>query len=154
MEKIILWLTLIIGIALLLFSFRKAPTKDLLLIFLLTAYFSIILGVLVVEEKMLEYPINFLSNHFSSSLLYEYLILPVICIYFYLVTYYSRYPSIIIKCAIFTFVLTFIEVLLERYTDLLEYHTWTWVHTFIGVFFLIMFIRTLIMLIHKLERKK
>ncbi|MBZ5753631.1 hypothetical protein M3184_17670 [Metabacillus litoralis] len=152
MEKIILWSLLIIGIALLFFSLRKPPIKDWILIFLLTSFFSVFLGVLVVEEKMLEYPISFLSKYFSSSLLYEYLLLPVVCIYFYQATYYSRYPSIILKCALYTSVLTIIEVLLERYTDLIEYHTWTWIHTFISIFFLMMFIRILMQLINRQER--
>jgi hypothetical protein len=151
-EKIILWSLLIIGIALLFFSLRKPPIKDWILIFLLTSFFSVFLGVLVVEEKMLEYPISFLSKYFSSSLLYEYLLLPVVCIYFYQATYYSRYPSIILKCALYTSVLTIIEVLLERYTDLIEYHTWTWIHTFISIFFLMMFIRILMQLINRQER--
>ncbi|AZV41588.1 hypothetical protein BAOM_0977 [Peribacillus asahii] len=152
MERIILWSMLIIGIALLFFSLRKPPTKDLILIFLLTSFFSTFLGVIVVEEKMLEYPISFLSNYFSSSILYEYLILPVVCIYFYQATYYSRYPSIILKCTLYTAFLTIIEVIFERYTDLIKYHTWTWIHTFISIFFLFMFIRILMQLINKQER--
>lgn len=152
MEIIILWSLLIIGIALLFFSLRKPPIKDMILIFLMTSYFTTFLGVLVVEEKMLEYPKNFLSNYFSSSLLYEYLLLPVICIYFYQATYHSRYSSIILKCALYTSVLTIIEVLLERNTELIEYHTWTWVHTFISIFFLMLFIRMLMQLINKQER--
>jgi hypothetical protein len=118
----------------------------------LASFFSVFLGVLVVEEKMLEYPISFLSKYFSSSLLYEYLLLPVVCIYFYQATYYSRYPRIILKCALYTSVLTIIEVLLERYTDLIEYHTWTWLHTFISTLFLMMFIRILMQLINRQER--
>ncbi|WP_429467882.1 CBO0543 family protein [Neobacillus sp. B4I6] len=59
---------------------------------------------------------------------------------------------IILKCALYTSVLTIIEVLLERYTDLIEYHTWTWRHTFISTFFLMMFIRILIKLINRHER--
>lgn len=152
MERIILWSLLIIGIALFFYSLRKPPIKDLILIFLLTSFFSIFLGVLVVEDKMIEYPINFLSNYFSSSLLYEYLLLPVVCIYFYQSTYYSRYPSMILKCALYTSVLTIIEVLLERYTDLIEYHTWTWIHSFISIFFLMMFIRISMKLINRLDR--
>jgi hypothetical protein len=151
-EKIILWSLLIIGIALFFFSLRKPPIKDWILIFLLTSFFSIFLGVLVVEEKMIEYPISFLSNYFSSSLLYEYLLLPVVCIYFYQKTYYSRYPDIILRCTLYTSALTIIEVLLERYTDLIEYHTWTWIHTFISIFFLMMFIRILMQLINRQER--
>ena len=122
------------------------------MVFLLTSFFSIFIGVLVVEKKMIEYPISFLSNYFSSSILYEYLLLPVVCIYFYQATYYSRYPNIILKCALYTSVLTIIEVFLERYTDLIEYHTWTWIHTFISIFFLMMFIRILMKLINKLDR--
>ncbi|WP_214999569.1 CBO0543 family protein [Bacillus sp. ISL-7] len=152
MERIILWSLLIIGIALFFYSLRKPPIKDLILIFLLTSFFSTFLGVLVVERKMIEYPISFLSNYFSSSILYENLLFPVVCIYFYQATYYSRYPSIILKCALYTSVLTSIEVLLERYTDLIEYHTWTWKHTFISTFFLMMFIRILIKLINRHER--
>lgn len=151
MERIILWSLLIIGIALLFYSLRKPPIKDLIIIFLLTSFFSIFLGVLVVEENMIEYPISFLSNYFSSSLLYEYLLLPVVCIYFYQGTYYSRYPRMILKCALYTSVLTIIEVLLERYTDLIEYHTWTWVHTFISIFCLMMFIRISMKLIIRLD---
>lgn len=149
MERIILWSLLIIGIALFFYSLRKPPIKDLILIFLLTSYFSIILGVLVVEEKMIEYPINFLRNYFSSSLLYEYLLLPVVSIYFYKATYYSRYPSIFLKCALYTSALTIVEVFLEKYTDLIEYHTWTWIYTFISIFFLMMFIRILMKFINK-----
>lgn len=152
MEINILWSTLIIGIALFFYSLRKPPIKDFIIIFLLTSYFSIFLGVIVVEEKMIEYPISFLSNYFSSSLFYEYLLLPVVCIYFYQATYDSRYPSIILKCALYTSVLTIIEVFLERYTDLIEYHTWTWLHTFISIFFLMLFIRILMKFINKYDR--
>jgi hypothetical protein len=150
-ERIILWSLLIIGIALLFSSLRKPPIKDWILIFLLTSYFSTILGVLVVEEKMIDYPINFLGEYFSSSILYEMLLLPVVCIYFYQKTYYSRYPDIILKCTLYTSALTIIEVLFERYTDLIKYYTWTWVYTFISLFFLMMFIRILMLLINKKE---
>ncbi|WP_315969526.1 CBO0543 family protein [Oceanobacillus massiliensis] len=93
------------------------------------------IGVLVVEEKMLEYPIRLFSNYFASSLLYEYLLFPVVCIYFYQTTYHSKYMSIVLQCLLYTSALTVIEVLFERYTDLIEYHTWTWIHTFISIFF-------------------
>lgn len=150
-EKIILWSLFIIGIALLFFSLRKPPIKDSILIFLLTSYFSTAFGVFVVEEKMIEYPINFLSEYFSSSILYEMLLLPVICIYFNQNTYYSSNSYIIFKCTWYTSALTFIEVVFERYTDLIEYHTWTWIHSFISIFFLIMFIRSLMLLINMKE---
>ena len=153
MERIILWSLLIIGIVLLFFSLRKPPIKNWILIFLLTSYVSTFLGVLVVEKKMLEYPIRFLSNHFTSSLLYENLLFPVVCIYFYQTTYHSRYISMVIQCTLYTSALTIIEIIFERYTDLIKYHTWTWIYTFISTFFLMMFVRILMQLINKKENK-
>lgn len=149
MDRIMLWALLLIGITLLIFSLRKPFIKDSLIIFLFNAYLSIFIGVLVVEEKMLEYPIRFLSNYFSSSLLYEYLLFPLVCIFFYQKTYHSSYKSIVLNCLLFTSALTAIEVLFEKYTDLIKYHTWTWLHTFISTFFLMLFIRIIMQLINK-----
>ncbi|WP_404456724.1 hypothetical protein LG329_15860 [Virgibacillus necropolis] len=139
---------LIIGIALLVISLRKPPMKDWILIFLLTSYFSTFFGVIVVEENMLDYPIKlFPHEHFDSHILYEYLILPVVCVYFYQTTYHSGYKGIFLQCLIYTSALTIIEVIFEKYTDLLEYNTWTWIHTFIGVFLLMFFVRFLMKLL-------
>lgn len=151
MERIVLWSLLIFGIALLFYSLRKPQIKDWLLIFLLASFLSTFLGVLVVEEKMLEYPVRFLSNYFSSSLLYEYLLFPVVCIYFYQTTYHSRYLNMVLQCILYTSALTIMEIYFERYTDLIEYHTWTWLHTYISTFFLMMFVRILLQLINKKE---
>lgn len=152
MERIILWSLLIIGVTLLFSSLRKPPIKNWILIFSLSSYFSTFFGVLVVEEKMLEYPVRFLSNYFSSSLLYEYLLFPVVCIYFYQTTYRSRYLNIVLQCILYTTVLTIIEIFFERYTELIKYHTWTWKYTFISTFLLILFIRFLMQLINWKER--
>lgn len=153
MDRIMLWSLLIIGISLLLSSLRKPPIKNWILIFLLASCFSTFIGVLVVEEKMLEYPVRFLSNYFRSSLLYEYLLFPVVCIYFYQTTYRSRYPNMVLQCILYTTVLTIIEFFLERYTELIKYHTWTWIYTFISTFLLMMFIRFLMQLINRKERE-
>ncbi|UOQ95413.1 hypothetical protein MUO14_11035 [Halobacillus shinanisalinarum] len=141
MERMVLWGLFLFGIVLLLLSFRKAPIQDITIVFLLTSYIAVILGQIIVKENMITYPINLLSEYFRSSLLYEMLLLPVVCIYFYKTTYHSRYPSIVMQCATYTFTLTIVEVFLEKYTDFVEYYTWTWVHTFIGIFCLLFFIR-------------
>lgn len=152
MERIILWSLLIIGITLLFSSLRKPPIKNWILIFSLSSIFSTFFGVLVVEEKMLEYPVRFLSTYFSSSLLYEYLLFPVVCIYFYQTTYRSRYLNIVLQCIFYTTALTIIEFFIERYTELIKYHTWTWEYTFLSTFLLMMFIRFLMELINRKER--
>ncbi|MBD1378763.1 CBO0543 family protein [Metabacillus arenae] len=149
MEKIILWLLVIIGIILFVISFKKPPFKNWIIVFLLTSYFAEFLGVLVVEEKMLEYPKRFLSSYFSSSILYEYLLFPVVCVYFCQTTYTSKFLSIVFQCILYTSALTITEVFFEKNTDLIKYHSWTWMHTFISTFILMMFIRFLIQMINK-----
>jgi len=60
MSKMILWAFVIIGMALLLFRFRKKTLiKDSILVFLLKAYFSTFIGIFVAKEKLIEYPVGF-----------------------------------------------------------------------------------------------
>lgn len=141
MDKVLLWAFLFIGIGLLLYSLRKLPFNEWILLYLLTAYLAIVIGVFVVEENMLEYPVKFLGNHFKSSLLFEYLWLPLINIYFYRTTYHSSYSGILFQGFVYTSVITIVELILERYTNVIQYYTWTWLHTFIGIWIFFVVIR-------------
>ncbi|MGG3160662.1 hypothetical protein ABEO87_02655 [Geobacillus stearothermophilus] len=49
MDRIHLWVLLVLGLILLVFSLRKPPIKDVILVFLLKAYFSTFFGVFVVN---------------------------------------------------------------------------------------------------------
>lgn len=141
METYMLWSLLLLGIILLVFSLRKPPITQWLLTFLLNAYISVFIGVVVVEHKMLEYPIKFLPDFFDSSLLFEYLLFPVVCVYFYQTTYRSPFLAIIGQAFLYCGTLTAVEVLLEKHTDLIEYHTWTWGYTFGSTLLVMLLIR-------------
>ncbi|UOQ95411.1 hypothetical protein MUO14_11025 [Halobacillus shinanisalinarum] len=81
--------------------------KDKIIIFFMTSYIATVAGVIVVEEKMIDYPVNLFSQYFSSSLLYEMILVPIVCIYFYQTTFHSSYSRIALQCAIYTSILTF-----------------------------------------------
>ncbi|WP_163528802.1 CBO0543 family protein [Halobacillus ihumii] len=147
MESIILWLLLIIGVILLIFIMTKLPFMEFLFGYLLTSYFAIVIGVLVVEEKMIDYPDKFLQNHFDSSLLFEYLLFPVVCLFFYRTSYHSSRIGILLQAALYTAALTAMELTIERYTSLVEYSTWTGIHTFFSVLIFMIFIRVLLQLL-------
>ncbi|GAB6006670.1 hypothetical protein JCM12214_25700 [Geobacillus vulcani] len=51
----------------------------------------------------------------------------------------------------YTAALTFIEVLYEKYTNLITYHTWTWMHSFVTIFLLSFSVRMLMKLINRWE---
>ncbi|NNV06946.1 CBO0543 family protein [Geobacillus sp. C56-T2] len=149
MDRIHLWGLLVVGIILLFFSLRTPPIKDKILVFLLKAYFSSFFGVIVVEAKLLEYPVRFLGKYFEASILFEYFLYPTVCVYFYQTSYHSRLPGIIVQCVLYTSALTTVEVLYEKYTNLIEYHRWTWMHSFASLFLVSFSVRMLMELIHK-----
>ncbi|WP_163538405.1 CBO0543 family protein [Gracilibacillus sp. YIM 98692] len=156
MEKYILWGLLLLGLVLLILSFKKSRNiTQWLLIFFMQAYFSTFIGVIVVEKKMVEYPVKFLPHFFETSILYEYLLFPVVNIYYYQTTYHSKLFGIIIQTLFYSAGLTILEVgVFEKYTELVEYHAWTWIHTFSSIFLLMLFIRGMMKLVCKISNKE
>jgi hypothetical protein len=155
MDRIILWIFFIIGIVLFIFSLRKPLLlKDTITVFLMKAYFSTFFGIIVVEKNMIEYPVRFLDKYFDASILFEYFLYPIMCIYLYQTSVHSRFLGIVIQCALYTAAITIIEVLCEKYTDLIKYHSWTWVHSYIFIFLLSLIVRLLVQWINKIEKSK
>jgi hypothetical protein len=161
MDKIILWSFFIIGLVLLFFILRKPLIKerkpiikDTILVFLMKAYFSTFIGIFVAKEKMIEYPVRFLSKYFETSIIFESFLYPIMCVYFFQTTYHSRLLGIIVQCALYTAALTIIEVFCEKYTNLIKYHTWTWMYSFITIFLLSLFVRMLMQWMNKMDQSK
>jgi hypothetical protein len=153
MDRIILWALLIIGMVLLFFSLRKPLIKDSVLVFLMKAYFSTFFGIIVAGANLVEYPVRFLSQYFETSIIFEYFLYPIMCVYFYQTSYRSSFLGIIVQCALYTSALTILEVLCEKYTILIKYHTWTWIYSFLTIFLLSFLVRMLMQLINKREQK-
>lgn len=150
MYRILLSVLIILGFLLLYLSLRKLPVKDGIIVFLFASYIAIILGTIVVEENMLVYPLKLLKKqYFQSSIQFEMFLLPVICLYFYRTTFHSKILLIVFQSVIYSAVVTIIEQLLECYTPLIEYHTWTWAHTFVSVSLFLMSTRSFIELIRR-----
>ncbi|MDQ0483645.1 CBO0543 family protein [Guptibacillus hwajinpoensis] len=142
-EKTVLWILAGGGICLLLFNLSKSPFKDRLIVFLITSYYSSILGIMVVGEGMLSYPVNLFNNQFNSSLTYEYILFPLLGIYYYQTTYYATWKGIIWQAVLYSIGITVIEVVLEKYTDFINYESWTWFYTLVSTFVFFVIVRYL-----------
>lgn len=149
MEKVLLWSLFCLGIVLFFYSFRKKPRKDWLLIFMLTGYVASILGVIAVERRMVTYPVRLFPQYFSTSVLYEHLLLPVVSIYFYQTTFEAAPKKIFGVAFLYTAVLTSIEVFLENTTRVIEYHEWNWFYSFISIFGLLLFSRMVVSFLNR-----
>ncbi|OQP05484.1 hypothetical protein B1690_13630 [Geobacillus sp. 46C-IIa] len=143
MEWLILWLLVAIGIGLLLLSFRFLPNKEVWLSFLLNAYATGFFGAIVAGAGLLEYPVRFFAAYTDNSVIFEYLLYPVVSVYVYATSRRSRRLGVAAQCAGYAAALTGLEVIFERYTDLIKYHRWTWKHSFVTMFSLTLAVRLL-----------
>lgn len=116
------------------FFIPKKKACEASFIFILSQVFSWLLGLVVVEYGMIEYPVHILSKANSTDFMFEFLIFPVLAIHFIL-----RYPSAKILWLRLTYFIgtismfTLAEVIIEKYTMIIKYYSWTWYDTWISM---------------------
>ncbi|TCL40190.1 hypothetical protein EV210_101391 [Anaerospora hongkongensis] len=100
--------------------------------FLSKQFLTWISGLVVASLGLIEYPVRFFPAVNRASFTFEFLAYPVICAFFNV--YYPENKSKLVKIAYFlscSSALTAIELILERYTQLIKYIYWsgylTWV---------------------------
>jgi hypothetical protein len=93
-----------------------------------------LLGLIVVQYGWIAYPVRLLAQVNGTSLTFEYFVYPGICVYFHLYFPVSRgLRAQLGYYAAYTTGIVILEVLLEKYTDLIEYIHWTWYWSWITV---------------------
>jgi hypothetical protein len=125
----------VLSLALLVFTIPKERARVAHTAFLFKQMITWILGLLVVEFGLLEYPVRELASVNRTSMTFEFLAYPSICALFN-----ARYPSrrslpiqFVYFCAYCTG-MTAVEVLIEKYTLLIDYVDWTWYWTWCSLF--------------------
>lgn len=124
--------------ALLLIKFvPRKRIREAIVVFMFKQSITFVLGLLVVEKKLISYPSRlFFRKTNKSSFTFEYFVYPALCTLFNLhfpekrhnvlkLLYYSLYSSII----------TSLEVLAVKYTNLIKYQKWAWYWSFISLWF-------------------
>lgn len=128
---------LITAVVLSLLSLAYIPQNkrlEMQFIILFVQFSTWILGLSSVELALLEYPFRELSSVNRTSFIFEYVVLPVLCVH--VSNYYPRQAPLLAKVVYFASISLFvtgIEVLLERYTMLIKYTGWQWYWTFISI---------------------
>jgi hypothetical protein len=128
MEWWILLAVYIIATGILL-AIPKNKIRPAVVAFLFTQIITFLLGLVAVEFGLLEYPVRLFPSINRASFTFEYYAFPAVCALFYV--HYPRDRSILFRF-IYTIglssVLTLVEVIIERYTELIKYTHWEW-HT-------------------------
>jgi hypothetical protein len=118
-----------------LFFIPKNKFRLAIVAFLFKQAITFLLGLLTVELGRIEYPVRLFASINRSSFTFEYYVFPVICAAFNV--WYPNHRSRIFQLgyyASFCSVMVFLEVLLEKNTDLIHYINWDWYYTWITLF--------------------
>lgn len=127
LERVVLisvWILSVLGLIL---WIPREKIREAQLVFLFEQIITWLVGLIVVELKLIEYPVRELPYATRSSFSFEYFIDPAITAIFVL-----RYPegkSTLSKIGwyiLFPTWLTIVELLIERYTNLIKYLHWAW----------------------------
>jgi hypothetical protein len=135
MERAIIFSAYVIIGILLVWFVPKHKMREATTVFTFKLMLDWVLGLLVVEYRLIEYPIRLFSYATRSSFAFEYIVYPSICVLFNL--YYPfekagwrQFLHYVFYCS----ALTSIEYVLERNTRLIDYINWEWYWTWIALF--------------------
>ena len=150
MQKKLLRIILGVGLLLIPFAFKREKLKDWLLIFFLKGYISSFLDQIIVKKKQISYPVRFMSKYFDSSLLFDYLLFPILCVFYNRTSEKSNLHSIFLQSFIYSTPMTVLEVILEKNTNLIRYKkNWNWLITYLTLVITFLFVRGFIAIIRK-----
>lgn len=134
-EVIIIAIAWILTVIMLLVFVPRNKFREAQVIFFFKLLITLLFGLLVAQYELIEYPVRSLSNATKVSFDFEYFIYPSICVVFNL-----HYPEMKNKFGQFMYyvyfctVMTIIEILCEKYTDVINYIHWNWFLTWITLF--------------------
>ena len=150
MQKKLLRIILGVGLLLIPFAFKREKLKDWLLIFFLKGYISSFLDQIIVKKKHISYPVRFMSKYFDSSILFDYLLFPLLCVFYNRTSEKSNLHSIFLQSFIYSTPMTVLEVILEKKTNLIRYKkNWNWLITYSTLVVTFLFVRGFIAIIRK-----
>jgi hypothetical protein len=134
-DLLILFSAWVVTIIMLILFIPKSKIREAQLVFLFKMSITWLIGLLVVEFRLIEYPVEFFKYATKTSFTFEYFVFPSICAVFNL--NFPDYKSNLIKFMhyfYFCTTMTIMEVLCEKYTNIIEYIHWSWYLTWITLF--------------------
>lgn len=142
-ERIILIAVWVLACLALLIYVPKVRYREAIVIFMFKQVMTWLLGIITVEAGLIEYPVRIFTIAVKTSFTFEYFVYPVICIFF--VLYYPEAKGLFREFLHYFYycsVITAVELVLEKYTDLIKYIHWTWYYTWISLVITFFFSRT------------
>ena len=118
-----------------LFFIPKNKIRLAVVAFLFKQVITFLIGLLVVQWGLIEYPVRTFASINRTSFDYEFYIFPATCAVFNV--WYPIHQKALIQLGyyiLFSTVLTIGEVIIEKYTELIKYIHWEWYTSWITIF--------------------
>ncbi len=130
LESVILIVAWGLMIALLVIFVPRNKIREAQVIFLFKQLMTWIFGLIVAELGLIEYPVRVFSYASRASFTFEFFIYPSLCVIFNL--HYPENKRALRQLGhyvLFCSAITVVEVLCERFTNIIHYVNWTWYTT-------------------------
>jgi len=151
-DKLILYFLTVAGFTMLPFALKKEPKKDWIIVFLLKTLISGFLGNIIAAKQLLTFPVRLLPKAFKSSVIYDNLLFPLMCVFYNQTTYKSKPGGMILQALLYSLPMTGIEYILEKRTNLIKYIKWKWYYTLFSLIGTFLLVRAIIGYIRVLTR--
>lgn len=125
----------VLSLIMLIVFIPKNKIREAWLIFLFKQLITWLLGIIVVELRLIEYPVRFFPYAIKTSFAFEFLVFPALCAIF-IINFPDKKSTFRKFMHYFYFCtgITIVEVIAEKYTNIINYINWTWYITWITLF--------------------
>lgn len=129
MAEFINWGVTLLSIATMFYVFSRPPVKDWIIVFFLKGFISFVCNTFFVAYGLLSYPVRFFPNVFQSTVVFDLLAYPLLCVLYNQTSYKSSLKGILGQAFLYSVPPTIFEWWASQYTQLVKFHTWTWFHS-------------------------
>jgi hypothetical protein len=151
----LLTFTTLIAATLLPFAIVKRSFKDWLIVFLVSVIGNSMVDRYLVSQGYLNYHIRPLKEKVKIHLPFDYVLYPLILLYYNQWTLNSRPAGLILKLFPFVIPQVIIETIAEKNTDLITWRKgWTWFHSLISLIIKLLLCRGIIAVVRIINKDK
>jgi hypothetical protein len=154
-SRSLLFLVTLISLFLLPFAIIKRPFKDWLIVYLVSFIGNSFADRYLVSKGYLKYDVRPFRRKFKIHLPFDYVMYPLLLLYYNQWTLNSKPSGIFFKLFPFIIPQTIIETIAERKTHLITWRRgWTWVHSFISLLIKFLLCRMMIAIIRIINNRE
>ena len=125
----------IVALALLFIFIPKTKIREAALVYLFKLLITYVLGILVVEFGLIEYPVRFFPDAIKTCFAFECVVYPSLCAIFNI--NFPEHKNVFGKFMHYFYFctsITVVEAIVEKYTSIITYLHWAWYLSWITLF--------------------